>query len=173
MPSFLALHLFSSLLFSCLLPRSTTHSGSLSGIGRKFDLPPAAGGVAGALDTGAAVVEVVLAGVDVLEDALGDAHEGSLDVLAALGARLDVGEDAVAGGPLLRLGGRDLALVVVRRPAAALALLPLFLLPDLVELVPYQDDDDVGLGDLAQVVEPVGRVLEGALPRDVEDEERA
>lgn len=117
---------------------------------------------AGPLDAAPAVVQIVLAGVYVLEDALGDAHEGLLDVLAALGAGLDVLQDAVAPGPVLGLLVGDLALVV----AVDLGL-------GLVQLVADQDHDDVRVRDGAQVVQPVRHVLERRLPRDVEDQQRA
>ena len=111
------------------------------------------------LDARSPVVEIVLAGLDVLVYPLGDAHEGLLDVLAALGARLDVLHDAVALRPLLGLLPGDLALVP--------------LLPRQVRLVADEDDHYVGLGDLPQVAQPVGDVLEGLLAGEVEDEEGA
>lgn len=115
------------------------------------------------LDTGPPIIEVVFPGLDVIVYPLGDAHKGLFDVLAALCARLDVLEDAVPLGPLLGLLLCHLTLVV------AVPVLPL----GEVGLVADEDDDDVGLGDLAQVVEPVGHVLEGLFAAEVEDEEGA
>lgn len=90
-----------------------------------------------------------------MKDALGDTHKGILDVFAALGASLDVLEHAVAPRPLLGLFPRHLALIVV--------------LLRQVSLVADQHDDNVRLGNLAQVVQPVCDVLKGLLAREVED----
>ncbi|KUI58748.1 hypothetical protein VP1G_11036 [Cytospora mali] len=121
-----------------------------------FYVGPAAAASALALDTRPPVIEVILAGLYVLIYPLRDGQEGLLDVLAGLGAGLDVAQDAVLPRPGRGLLGGDLALLVGQ-----------------VGLVADEDDDDVGLGDLAQVVEPVGHVEEGRLPAEVEDEEGA
>ena len=93
--------------------------------------------------------------------------------MAALGARLDVGQDAVLGGPFARLGRRHLPflflLVVV--VVVLVVLLGVVVRGYLVQLVAHQHHYDVGLRDLPQVREPVRRVQEGRPPRYVEYEE--
>lgn len=134
--------------------------GSLAVVSRDLDAPRGGCARPGPLHAGPTIVEVVLAGVDVLEDTLGDAREGGLDILAALGARLDVLQHAVLLRPLLRLGERHLALISIFRLCA-------------VQFVAHQNHDDVGLGDVPQVVQPVSRMGERRSPRDVEYEKGA
>lgn len=120
---------------------------------------PIAAARTGTLDAGAAVIEVVFARVDVLEDALGDAHECLLDILARLSRGLDVLQNAVAAGPFFGLLLGHLALVLGRL--------------GLVEFVADEDDDDVWVGDRAQVIQPVSNVVEGRFASYVENEQGA
>lgn len=164
--SMLCVFLISSSSFAVLL---TTPAGQrLAGTRpRQFHLPATSAAGTRTLDAGPPVVQVVLARLYVLVYALGDAHKGVFHILAALGARLDVLEDAVAARPRLRLLPRNLSLVL---PGAAVSFLRRL---GEVGFVADEDDDNVRLGDLAEVVEPVGDVVKGGLAREVKDEERA
>lgn len=94
-----------------------------------------------------------------MKDALRHTHKGILDVFATLGASLDVLEHAVAARPLLGLFLCHLALIVVSLRQ--------------ISLVSDQHNDNVWLGNLAQVMQPVCDVLECLLAREVEDKQGA
>lgn len=128
----------------------------------EVDLAVAAG--TRSLDAGPAIIEVIFPGLDVLVYALGHMRESSLDVLATLSARLDILKYPVTAGPGFGLSAGHLAAQTTAVGGVGLGE---------VGFVPNEDDDDVGFGNLAEVVEPVGYVLESLPPCEVEDEESA
>jgi hypothetical protein len=109
-----------------------------------------------ALDSTPSIIQIVFAGLDVLVDPFGNLEEGSLDTFSWFGTRLDVAHHTLSSAPVFGFFLGDCAPVVA-------------LLVREIALIADKDDDDVLVGDLAEIIQPSGGGLEGGATRDVED----
>ena len=122
----------------------------------RSSLAPPAGAIT--LDATSPIIQIVFARLDILVDSFGHLEEGSLDTLSGLGARLDVAHHTLSAAPVLGFFLGDGAPIVVA-----------LLLVREIALVADEDDDDVLVGDLAEIVEPAGGGVEGGAAGYVED----
>ncbi|KAI7092162.1 hypothetical protein KC356_g138 [Hortaea werneckii] len=143
---------------TCLLPRPTITNPQID--------RPSTTSRTRALHSAPSIIQIVLPSLDILMDPLRHPHKSPLDIIPALRARLDVLQHAIRPTPLLGLFAGDLSLVLRVAGCDGRGRRE-------VGLVANQDDDDVVLGDLAQVVEPGRHGGEGVAARDVEDEQGA
>lgn len=143
---------------TCLLPRPTVTNPQIDRPGTSTRTRP--------LHPTPPIIQIILPGLNILMDPLRYSDKSSLDIIPTLRARLDVLQDAIGSTPLLGLFTGDLSLVlrIAGRDGRGRGE---------VGLVADEDDDDVVLGDLAQVVEPGCHGGEGVAARDVEDEQGA
>lgn len=143
---------------TCLLPRPTITNPQIDRPGTPSRTRP--------LYPTPPIIQIILPSLDILMDPLRHPDKSPLDIIPTLRARLDVLQHAISSTPLLGLFAGDLSLVLRIAGCDGRG-------GREVRLVAHEDDDDVVLGDLAQVVEPGCHGGEGVAARDVEDEQGA